>query len=79
MSGWHADDFRSKKFENEIKNDDKKYHRIERSYGTFMRSFTLPESANAEKIFAEYNNGVLDVKIAKRVLAAPSTKTIPIK
>lgn len=68
-----------KKFENETKNDDKKYHRIERSYGTFMRSFTLPEAANAEKVFAEYNNGVLDVKIAKRMLAAPSLKTIPIK
>ena len=68
-----------KRFEKETKNEDKKYHRIERSYGAFMRSFTLPETADADKVFAEFNNGVLDVKIVKKALAAPNTKTIPIK
>lgn len=68
-----------KTFENETKNDDKKYHRIERSYGSFMRSFTLPEAANAEMVNAEYTNGVLDVKVAKKQLGATSPKTITIK
>lgn len=68
-----------KKFENESKSDDKKYHRIERSYGSFMRSFTLPETANADVVNAEFANGVLDVKIAKKQLAAPTTKKITVK
>ena len=68
-----------KKFENESKSDDKKYHRIERSYGSFMRSFTLPETANADVVNAEFANGVLDVKIAKKQLAAPATKKITVK
>lgn len=66
-------------FENETKNDDKKYHRIERNYGSFMRSFTLPDAANAEMINAEYANGVLDVKVAKKQLGTAATKKIMIK
>ncbi len=68
-----------KKFENETKSDDKKYHRIERSYGSFMRSFTLPETANAEMVNAEFADGVLNIKIAKKQLAAPVTKKITVK
>ena len=37
---------------------DKKYHRIERSYGTFVRSFTLPGGAASEKVSAEFKDGV---------------------
>jgi HSP20 family protein len=42
------------------------YHRVERSYGSFTRSFTLPQSVSAEGATAEYNNGVLRVTLPKR-------------
>lgn len=42
------------------------YHRMERSYGTFSRSFTLPQTILAEGIRADYENGVLHVTLAKR-------------
>jgi len=44
---------------------DKKYHRVERSYGAFSRSFTLPEGALAEKISAVFKDGVLMVHLPK--------------
>ncbi len=47
------------------------YHRIERSYGTFTRSFTLPGTLDAEKIRAESKNGVLSVSLPKRAEAKP--------
>lgn len=52
-----------RKFEKEEK--DKKYHRIERGYGTFMRSFTLPNDANPAGICAEFKDGVLHVRLPK--------------
>ena len=42
------------------------YHRVERSYGAFTRSFTLPQTVSAEGANAEYNNGVLRVTLPKR-------------
>jgi HSP20 family protein len=42
------------------------YHRVERSYGSFTRSFTLPQTVSAEGATAEYNNGVLRVTLPKR-------------
>jgi HSP20 family protein len=42
------------------------YHRVERSYGSFTRSFTLPQTVSAEGAIAEYNNGVLRVTLPKR-------------
>lgn len=42
------------------------YHRVERSYGAFTRSFTLPHTVSAEGAAAEYNNGVLRVTLPKR-------------
>ena len=42
------------------------YHRVERSYGSFTRSFTLPQTVSAEDAKAEYNNGVLRVTLPKR-------------
>ena len=47
------------------------YHRIERSYGNFVRSFVLPNTVDTEKIAAEYKNGVLTVTIPKREAAKP--------
>ena len=50
---------------------DKTYHRVERSYGAFSRSFTLPEGALAEKISAEFKDGVLMVHLPKDEKAKP--------
>src|SRR5207249_11335010 len=41
----------------------KKFHRIERCYGTFRRSFTLPEDADSTKVTAEFRDGVLKVHL----------------
>ncbi len=64
-----------RKFEKEIK--EKKYHRIERSYGSFHRSFTLPDDADAKKIDAQVKDGVLTVVIPKSEEAKP--KSIEVK
>ena len=53
-----------RKFEKTEETDN--YHRVERSYGTFTRSFTLPQTVSAEGATAEYNNGVLRVTLPKR-------------
>ena len=60
-----------RKFEKEEK--DKKYRRIERSYGTFFRSFTLPEGADGSKVSAEFRDGVLKVHLPKNEKAKPQT------
>ena len=49
------------------------YHRMERSYGAFARSFTLPETVDPEKVRADYADGVLTVTLAKKELAKPRT------
>jgi HSP20 family protein len=49
----------------------KGYHRIERSYGSFVRCFSLPDSVDPEKIGADYKNGVLTVTVAKKEIAKP--------
>ena len=64
-----------RKFEKEEKG--KRYHRIERAYGTFTRSFTLPEDADGGKVNAEFKNGVLTVHLAKSEQAQP--KAIDVK
>ncbi len=53
-----------RKFEKTDETDN--YHRVERSYGAFTRSFTLPQTVSAEGATAEYNNGVLRVTLPKR-------------
>lgn len=53
-----------RKFEKTEETDN--YHRVERSYGSFTRSFTLPQTVSAEDAKAEYNNGVLRVTLPKR-------------
>ncbi|HLW34769.1 MAG TPA: Hsp20/alpha crystallin family protein [Chthoniobacterales bacterium] len=55
----------------------KTYHRVERSYGTFERVFTLPEDADATKIGAEFKEGVLRVHLPKSPSAKP--KTVEVK
>src|SRR6266704_6735764 len=50
----------------EKKDESDNYHRVERAYGTFTRSFTLPQTVSAEGANAEYRNGVLRVTLPKR-------------
>lgn len=58
-----------RKFEKEEKN--KKFHRIERSYGSFMRSFTLPDDADPSKVAAEFKDGLLQVHMPKSEARKP--------
>ena len=64
-----------RKLEKEEK--DKKYHRIERSYGNFLRSFTLPDAADGSKVNAEFKDGVLIVHLPKTEKARP--KAVEVK
>ena len=65
-----------RKFEKEVK--DENYHRVERSYGSFARSFSLPNSINAEKVKAEYKDGLLTLTLPKREEAKPRTVKIDV-
>ena len=58
-----------RKFEKEEKN--KTYHRIERSYGSFARSFVLPDDGDAGKVNAEFKDGLLKVRVTKSEKAKP--------
>jgi len=58
-----------RKFEQKVKEDN--YLRIERTYGSFSRSFSLPTTISSEGIKAEYNNGVLKVEMPKRADSKP--------
>lgn len=49
------------------------YHRIERSYGSFARYFTLPDTVDPDKVRADYKNGVLTVTLPKKEIAKPRT------
>jgi HSP20 family protein len=66
-----------RKFDNDIKREN--YHRIERAYGSFTRSFTLPSVIDQEKIQAEYKEGVLRVVLPKRDEAKPKQIAIVAK
>jgi len=57
----------------------KGFHRIERSYGQFTRSFTVPATVDAEKVSAEYHDGVLTVKLPKKEAAKPRQVKIAVK
>ena len=59
--------------------ENKKYNKREYSYTSFVRSFTLPESADIEKIDAEYSDGILKVTVAKLEEATMPPKEISIK
>lgn len=61
--------------EKEEKN--KKYHRVEREYGSFVRSFTLPVNTSGDKVSADFKDGLLKVHLPKDAKAAP--KAIEIK
>jgi len=58
-----------RKLENEVTRDN--YHRVERAYGSFARSFTLPNVVDTEKIKADFKDGVLQLTLPKRDEAKP--------
>jgi HSP20 family protein len=64
-----------RKFESEEKEEN--FHRIERRYGSFFRSFTLPTTVDAENVDAKYNAGVLRIELLKKAEAQP--KQIKVK
>ncbi len=64
-----------RKYEKEEKG--RKYHRVERAYGSFMRRFTLPEDADGARITAEYKDGMLKVHVPKS--EKPKAKAIEVK
>ena len=59
--------------------EDKRYNRREYGYSSFVRSFTLPEGADQNKIDAAYNDGVLEIIVGKREEAKNLTREISIK
>jgi HSP20 family protein len=58
-----------RKFEKNEKEEN--FHRIERRYGSFTRSFTLPNTVDSEKVNANYENGILSIQLAKKAEAKP--------
>jgi HSP20 family protein len=64
----------------EKNNGDENYHRVERSYGKFVRSFTIPSNVDNEHISAAFDNGVLTVELPKREETRPKQiKITPVK
>jgi HSP20 family protein len=66
------------KGERKMENEDKKgtYHRVESCYGSFTRSFRLPDTVDTDKIHADYKNGILTVTIPQKSEAKP--REIPV-
>ena len=65
-----------RKFEKDVNEDN--YLRVERAYGSFMRSFSLPNTVSSENIRAEYRNGVLSLHMAKREESKPKQVKISV-
>jgi HSP20 family protein len=66
-----------RKMESETKEEN--YHRIERSYGSFTRSFSLPPTVNPEDVKAAYAKGVLTITLGKRAEARPKQIKVEVK
>jgi len=65
-----------RKFDSEVRKD--QYHRIERAYGSFSRSFSLPATVDSTKIAAEFKNGVLTIRLPFREESKPRSITIDV-
>ena len=65
-----------KTFDTEVKEEH--YRRVERSYGQFYRSFTLPNTVDTSKVAADYKNGILTVKLPFREEAKPRTINVEV-
>ena len=57
----------------------KKFHRLERFFGTFERTFTVPEDADPTKIVAEFRDGVLQIHLPKRPMPKPKTLEVKVQ
>lgn len=57
----------------------KGYHRIERSYGSFVRNFAVPSTVDTEKVSADYKNGVLTITLPKKEAAKPKQVKVEVK
>lgn len=66
-----------RKYEKEEKSE--KMHRVETAYGAFTRAFVVPEDVLAEKIAAEFKDGILTVRLPKTDIRKPATKTIRVE
>lgn len=66
-----------RKTKKEVKKED--YYKVESNFGSFTRSFTLPQSVDAENIHAESKDGVLEVVLPKKEIKGESAKQIKIK
>jgi HSP20 family protein len=66
--------------ERKLEREDRRegYHRIERAYGTFARSFSLPATLDPEKVTAEYKNGVLRIFVPRRSEAKPKSVSVKV-
>jgi HSP20 family protein len=62
---------RGEKRSTSTENNEGRYHIVERSYGTFTRSFQLPTGVDEKGIAAEFNDGLLVVRVPKAALAQP--------
>ena len=60
-----------RKFEEEKGGKGRNYHRVERAYGQFLRSFTLPPNVDRDDIHARFNNGLLEIELPKKEEAKP--------
>ena len=66
-----------RKFEEEVKREN--FHRVERNYGEFLRTFTLPTFIDANKVLAEFKDGLLMVFLPKREEAKPKQIEVKVK
>jgi HSP20 family protein len=66
-----------RKFSDEVKREN--FHRVERTYGEFLRSFTLPTFVDTTKILAEFKDGILIVTLPKREEAKPKQIEVTVK
>jgi len=57
----------------------KKYHRVERAYGSFVRTFSLPEDADGSKVTADFKDGMLHVHLPKSEKAKPKAIAITVR
>ena len=64
--------------ERKYEKKDKKLHRVERFYGSFERSFALPDNVDADSVKAESKDGVLSIHLTKSEIVAPSKKSVKI-
>ncbi|MDX2154301.1 MAG: Hsp20/alpha crystallin family protein [Bryobacteraceae bacterium] len=67
-----------RKFEKDQQNEKRGYHRIERGYGVFARTFSLPDTIDVDKVGADYKDGVLTVTLPKKEVAKPRTVRVQI-